>query len=74
MKEADAGVTSVEEICRRVGINVRTFYKWRAKFGGMEASEAVKLRQLTDENRRLKQALAELILDNRVLQEIVAKK
>ena len=74
LKEAEAGVTRVEEICRRLGINVRTFYKWRAKFGGMEASEASKLRQLTDENRRLKQAMAELMLDNKLLQEIVAKK
>ena len=74
LKEVEAGVASIDEICRRIQINRRTYYKWREKFDGMEASEVARLRQLEDENRRLKQALAELTLDNRALREIVSKK
>lgn len=74
LKEVEAGVATIDEICRRMQINRRTYYKWREKFEGMEANEITRLRQLEDENRRLKQALAELTLDNRALREIVQKK
>lgn len=74
LKEVEAGATTIDEICRRMQINRRTYYKWREKFEGMEAKEITRLRQLEDENRRLKQALAELTLDNRALREIVLKK
>lgn len=73
LKEVEAGA-AVEQVCRRLQIHLRTFYKWRAKFGGLEVSEAVRLRQLEDENRRLKNAVADLTLDNKILQELVAKK
>jgi len=74
LKEVEAGAATIDEVCRRMQINRRTYYKWREKFEGMEANEITRLRQLEDENRRLKQALAELTLDNRALREIVQKK
>ena len=74
LKEVDAGAVGIDELCRRMGVARRTFYKWRAKFAGLDATEAVRLRQLEDENRRLKHALAELLLDNRALREVVTKK
>ena len=73
LKEVEAGAR-VEDVCRRMQIHTRTFYKWRAKFGGMDESEAVRLRQLEDENQRLKGAVADLTLDNRILRELVSKK
>ena len=63
----------VEELCRRRGISGTTFYKWKAKFGGLEVSEARRLRALEDENRRLKKLLAEQLLDNAALKELVGK-
>lgn len=74
LKEVEAGAVTIDEVCRRMQINRRTYYKWREKFEGMEANEVARLRQLEDENRRLKQAVAELTLDNRALREIVQKK
>jgi putative transposase len=67
LKEHDAGAKA-EDLCRRHGISGTTFYKWKAKFGGMEASDAKRLRALEDENRRLKKLLAEQMLDNAALQ------
>lgn len=66
------GVT-VLEICRKHGIAEQTFYRWKSKFGGMEVSDAKKLRQLEEENRRLKQLVSELTLDNQALKWIVEK-
>lgn len=66
IKQADAGV-NVAELCRKEGISTATFYKWRAKFGGMEASDAKRLRELEGENARLKKLLAEAVLDNEAL-------
>lgn len=74
LKEVESGAAKVEEVCRRLQVHSRTFYKWRAKYGGMDVSEARRLRQLEDENRRLKHAIAELTLDNQVLKVIVGKK
>ena len=73
LKEQEAGV-STAEVCRRHGISGATFYKWKAKFGGLEVSEAKRLRQLEDENAKLKKLLAEAMLDNAMLKEITAKK
>lgn len=73
VNEADAGVP-VPEVCRQHGISTSTFYKWRAKYGGLDASQLKHLRELEDENRRLKQMYADLSLDHEILKELVAKK
>ncbi len=73
LKEADAGV-KVQDLCRKHGISDVTFYKWRSKYGGMEVSEARRLKQLEDENRRLKHLVADLTLDNQALKLVVSKK
>jgi putative transposase len=73
LKEAEAGGPA-RDVCRRHGISEQTFYRWKAKYGGMEASEARRLKELEDENRRLKQLVADLSLDNRALKDIVQKK
>lgn len=72
LKESEAGAKT-DELCRRHGISQQTFYKWKSKFGGMEVSEARRLRGLEDENRRLKQIVADLTLDNQALKAINAK-
>ena len=66
IKQADAGM-SVSDLCRREGFSSATIYKWRAKFGGMEASDAKRLREVEAENTRLKKLLAEAVLDNEAL-------
>ena len=73
LKEQEAGVPTAD-VCRRHGVSSATFYKWKAKFGGLEVSEAKRLRQLEDENAKLKKLLAEAMLDNAMLKEITAKK
>ena len=74
VREADAGVPTAEVcLCRRHGISPATFYNWKARFGGMGVSEARRLRQLDEENRKLKQLLAEATLDNHVLRELLRK-
>lgn len=73
LKEAEAGL-KVPELCRKHGISDVTFYKWRSKFGGLEVSEARRLRALEEENRRLKHIVAEQALDLRALKDVVAKK
>jgi putative transposase len=73
LKEAEAGATALD-LCRKHGISDATFYKWRAKFGGMEVSDAKKLRALEDENRRLKQLVADQALDNVILKDLLKKK
>jgi len=72
LKEAQAGV-SPQELCRKHGMSDATFYKWRAKYSGMEVSDVKKLRQLEDENRRLKQMVAEQALDIQALKAINSK-
>ena len=62
------------EVCRRHGISSATFYKWKSKFGGLEVSEARRLRSLQEENSRLKKLLAEAMLDNAVLKDLASKK
>jgi putative transposase len=73
LREQEAGMTTVE-VCRKHGISQPTFYAWKAKFGGMGVSEARRLKQLEDENARLKKLLAEAMLDNAVLKDINSRK
>ncbi len=73
LKEAESGVP-LEELSRQHGFSKTTFYKWKAKYSGMEVSTLKRLRELEEENRRLKQMYAELSLDHKILKEIVEKK
>ena len=72
LKEHAAGM-SVDDLCRKHGVSNATFYKWRSRYGGMEVSDARKLKALEDENRRLKKLLAESVLDNAVLKDLLRK-
>lgn len=73
LKQAELGI-SVEEVCRKMGISDATFYVWRKKYGGVGPSELRRLRQLEEENSKLKQIVADLSLDKAMLQAVVAKK
>jgi len=73
LREQEAGLSTVE-VCRKHGISTATFYAWKAKFGGMDVSEAKRLKQLEDENAKLKRLLADAMLDNAALKDLVAKK
>ena len=72
LKEVEAG-QKVGEVARRHGISEHTYYRWKAKYGGMEVDEARKLRALEDENKRLKTLVADLSLDNQMLQAVLRK-
>jgi len=72
LKERELGVP-VRELTRKLGITEQTFYRWKAKYGGMEVSEARRLRQLEEENHRLKKMVADLMLDNEILRDINSK-
>lgn len=72
LKEADAGIP-VTELCRKYGFSDATYYNWKAKFGGMTASDAKRLRALEDENRKLKHLVADLTLDNQALKSVLSK-
>jgi len=73
LRQAESG-TPVAGICRKMGVSQETFYTWRRKFAGMGVSELRELRQLREENKKLKQLVADLSLDKHMLQEVVAKK
>lgn len=73
LRQAEAG-TPVEDVCRGMGVSVATFYIWKKKYGELGASEVRRLRQLEDENARLKRLVAELTLDKNILQEVIRKK
>lgn len=73
LKENEQG-RKVEEICRELGIHQGTFYNWRKKYSGMESSQLKRLKELEDENRRLKQMYADLSLDNKMLKDVLSKK
>ena len=73
LREQEAGM-KVAELCRRHGISQPTFYAWKAKFGGMDVSDARKLRALEEENGKLKKLLADTMLDATALRELLAKK
>jgi len=72
LKEVDAGA-KLQDVTRRLGISEQTYYRWKAKYGGMEVSDAKKLKALEDENRRLKHLVADLTLDNQALKAVVSK-
>jgi putative transposase len=72
LKQHEGG-TAVKDLIRQAGISEQTFYRWKSKFGGMEVSDAKKLRQLEDENRRLKTMVADLMLDNKILKDVNSK-
>ena len=73
LKQAQSGI-KVAELCRQHGISDVTFYKWRSKYGGMEVSDAKRLKELEAENRRLKQMLADQMLENRAIKDVLSKK
>ena len=73
LKRVEAGLP-VPELCREVGLSTATFYKWRAKYGGMDASLMARLKALEDENQRLKRMLADTMLDNAALKDLLGKK
>ena len=72
IKEQEAGMPTAE-VCRKHGLSPNTFYKFKARYGGMNVSDAVKLRSLEDENAKLKRLLAEAMLDNTVLKDLLGK-
>jgi putative transposase len=72
LKEQEAGLATAD-VCRKYGLSPATFYKLKAKFGGLEVSDARRLRQLEDENLKLKRLLAEAMLDNTVLKDLLGK-
>jgi putative transposase len=73
VKQAEAGVP-VHELARKYGVSEKTIYAWRNKYGGLSPSELQRLKQLEDENRKLKQMVADLSLDKHMLQEVLRKK
>ena len=73
LREQEAGMGTAE-VCRKHGISPPTFYAWKAKYGGMSVSDAKRLKQLEDENAKLKKLLAEAMLDNAVLKDITSRK
>lgn len=73
LKEAEAGAKTAE-LARRHGVSEATIYNWKAKYGGLEVSEAKRLRSLEDENAKLKRLLADTMLDNAALKDLLAKK
>ena len=73
LRQAESG-TSVPEVCRKMGISEQTFYRWKKKYVGMGVSEVRRLRILEEENRKLKQLVADLSLDKQMLQDVLRKK
>jgi len=73
LRQADQG-TAVEEITRKLGVSEATFYRWKKKFSGMGVAELRRLKQLEDENRKLKNLVADLSLDKAMLQDVLSKK
>jgi putative transposase len=73
LKESESGI-SVQDVCRKHGISLNTFYRWRSKYGGMELSDIKKLKSLEDENSKLKKLLAETMLENQAIKAVLEKK
>lgn len=73
LKEVESG-RMVKDVCREHGISDATYYNWKSKYGGMEASDIKRLKEVEDENRKLKQMFADLSLENRALKDIIEKK
>lgn len=74
LREAEQGKMPARDLCKRHGISEQTFYRWKARFGGLDIPDARRLKQLEAENARLKKLLAEKVLENEILQEVNAKK
>ena len=72
LKQGENGVKTAE-LCRQHGVSEQTLYRWKAKYGGLDVGDAKKMRQLEEENRKLKHVVAELTLDNRALKEVLSK-
>ncbi len=73
LKRLDGGIPA-KDVARDLGVNVQTLYRWRKKFGGLDVNEARRLKQLEDENRRLKRLVADLTLDKQMLQDVASRK
>lgn len=73
LRQAEEG-TTVEEVCRKAGISVQTYYRWRNKYGGLMPSEMKRLKQLEEENQRLRRLVADLSLDKEMLQDVIRRK
>ena len=73
LKEHENGKRA-QDIIRELGVTEQTFYRWKSKYGGMEVSDARRLKELEEENRRLKELVADLSLDNKILKDVVSKK
>jgi len=73
LKEVEAG-RSVKDVCREYGVSDATYYNWKSKYGGMESADIKRLKELEEENRRLKQMYADLSLEHRILKDVVEKK
>jgi len=73
LRQAEEG-TTVEEVCRKAGISEATYYNWRKKYGGLMPSEMKRLKQLEEENQRLKKLVADLSLDKEMLQDVIRRK
>jgi len=73
LKQAETG-TPVEEVCRKLGVSQQTFYRWKKKFAGLGVEELRRLKQLEEENKRLKSLVADLSLDKQILQDVLSKK
>ena len=73
LKQADAGVP-VKDICRQAGISTATYYQWKSKYGGLDASELRRVKELEAENAKLKRMYAEMALDNAAMKDLIAKK
>ncbi len=73
LRQAEHG-TKVVEVCRKMGVSEQTFYRWKKKYGGMGPGELRRLKQLEEENRKLKRLVADLSLDKAMLQDVIAKK
>jgi putative transposase len=73
LRQAETG-TRVAEVCRKLGVSEATFFQWKKKYGGLGVSELRRLRQLEEENRKLKQMVADLSLDKQMLQDVLSKK
>lgn len=73
LKQADAGVP-VKDLCRQAGVSTATYYQWKSKYGGLEASDLKRVRDLESENAKLKRMYAELALDNAAMKDLIAKK
>ena len=73
LKQADAGIP-VKDVCRQAGISTPTYYQWKSKYGGMEASDLKRVKELEAENARLKRRYADLALENSAMKDLIAKK